>query len=193
MKADAMRFIGLDISLARPGVGIIDLGRNETASLSLPTKPDKTSWERQKIGVEGVLNIIQPGDVVVFEDISRAALYGVLGNAADRLEMMGYLKHSIPKITGLPFLLAEPNILKGFATGKASADKKEVRVAIRDFWGMPVANGDEADGFTLALLGRHTLAPAEELDAKRSKFREKFKAYNGRFLTEMQQSWNFRN
>jgi len=171
------RFVGLDVSLARTGVGIIDAGRGDRASLSIPTSNKLTSWERQKVGVEGILKIIQPKDIVVFEDISRAALYGVLGNAADRLEMMGHLKHTIPKITGLPFLLAEPSILKGFATGKASAEKKKVREVIREHWQMPVANGDEADGYALALLGKAGFIE-EDLDPKRKKSLDKFKIIN---------------
>lgn len=171
-----MRLIGVDASISRTGVGIIDLDRGEVTSFSIPTKKKEATDVRMMQALDGVLQALHPGDVVIMEDFGMASLYSVSSLVIERIELAALLKYKCPEVTGYPILLAMPSHLKGFIAGKVSAHKAEVRLALKEIWGIDSGNTDESDGLSLALLAKNILIPGE-LDKKRLGLVEKARKY----------------
>ena len=70
---------------------------------------------------------------------------------------IGWLHWQVARIChrfGLRLIVVPPVQLKIFATGSAHADKSIIVRAVSRRWGSEVANDDEADAVTLAMLGQ---------------------------------------
>jgi len=169
-----VRIVGIDPSLSRTGVCVIDA---EDASVTLHSITSKSSddiFSRQKKAVHAVRALLCAGDVTVFEDFGVSARFAPSGRFCERIEMCGMLKLIAPLVTGLPWLTLSPPLLKGFATGRTSAHKREVIQAVLRDWGVSARNDDEADAFVLARYALAVLA-GESCFAKRI---SRFEAYS---------------
>jgi Holliday junction resolvasome RuvABC endonuclease subunit len=147
-----MRYVGIDPSLSRTGLCIIDDAGIEARSL--PTSRKLSIYDRQLQIVKSAAAQIRAGDIVVLEEFGISARFAPSGRFVERIEICGMLKFLLPKVTGLPWFSVPPNLLKKFVTGKASSKKDEVISSVRDNWKVMVNNDDEADAFGLAAYAR---------------------------------------
>lgn len=158
---EVKRVVGIDPSLTSTGLAIIEPGSGKIPYVtSVKTgRAGFSDFKRQKIMLQGVLNVLQPGDAVVMEDFGVSGMYAPSGKFAERLELCGMIKFFIPLMTGQPWLGVQPTQLKKFITNVGSAKKSEVRTAVETILQRPVANSDEADACALAYIGVATFFP----------------------------------
>lgn len=167
-----MRIIGIDPSLSRTGVCIID--GSDVGVSSIVASSKLLVYERQTAMVKGVCNLLQKGDVVTLEEFGASARFALSGRFVERIEICGMLKLLIPRATGFPWLSVSPTLLKSFVAGKASAKKNDVLFSVREQWKVNVGNDDEADAFGLAVYTRAVLHG----DKRYARKVEKFIAYS---------------
>ena len=174
-----MRIVGIDPSLQQTGVCILEAGQ-PPETLSIRSKKQESVYRRQRQILSDVKDCLLIHDIVVLEDFGISARFAPSGCFCERLELLGMLKLMCPAVTHLPWLSMAPTMLKRFVTGKGTAHKDEVEMAVRVTWGVPVHNDDEADAYGLA---RYAQAVLYEEPAYASR-REKFEAYgvNGAHL-----------
>lgn len=161
-----MRFVGIDPSLTRTGVSIIEESGKQSC-FSIKTNSKNSDLERQIDMAAGVLRLLQLNDVCCMEDFGIAARKGQGGKFAERLEICGMIKGGIRKETRMPFLTCPPNVLKMWGAGVGSADKPRVLKAVQDFWGVDAKNYDEADAAVMALISKYALLGEVVPDRKR--------------------------
>ena len=136
-------------------------------------------WRQRQI-LSDVKDHLRIYDIVVLEDFGISSRFTPSGRFCERIELLGMLKLVCPAVTQLPWLSVAPTMLKSFVSGKATAHKEDVEKSVREHWGVPVNNDDEADAYGLA---RYAQAVLYEEPAYASR-REKFEAYgvNGEHL-----------
>ena len=153
-----MRIVGIDPSLSRTGLCILEDGETPvTASIRVDSKD--SIFKRQRSIVEEVRLQLTRNDVVVLEDFGVSARFAPSGRYIERIELCGMLKLVAPAITRLPWLSVAPTMLKSFITGKSSAHKCDMLQAVQSQWDVQAANDDEADAFGLA---RYALAAIDQ-------------------------------
>jgi hypothetical protein len=135
-------------------------------------------FKRQKELIRMVGSCLKPGDVVVYEDFSGGR-WQPSGKFIERIELLGMMKLVFQRKTGLPYLVCRPNHIKMFVANKASASKDEVKVAVKNLWGCPVKNQDEADAAALAMVGAALVNGNVDLKGKREKAVNSVLDYNG--------------
>lgn len=163
-----MRIVGIDPSLSRTGICIIDGNSVSACNISAPRK--LSVYERQVRMVKGVCDLLQKGDVVTLEEFGVSARFAPSGRFVERIEICGMLKLLTPRVTGFPWLSVPPNLLKSFVAGKASAKKSDVLISVREQWKVNVSNDDEADAFGLAAYTRAVLHEDRRYARKVEKF-----------------------
>lgn len=170
------RIVGVDPSLGRTGVGLLEDG--EVRALSIrTTKKDGSDYDRQRKIARELVRHLSPGDLVVFEDFGAGGRFQPSGKFVERLELVGMMKYVCPLRTRRLFLEVRPSHLKSFVAGKAAASKETVMTAVRLRWGCEVDNQDEADATALALVGAAVVnGNAHDLYGKR-KVLEKIKGW----------------
>jgi len=151
-----MRFIGIDVGIAKTGVAVYDYssGMIETHSVTSGTKND--TMVRQEQIIEGVKALLRPGDIVVFEEFGFGGRFGVSGKFVERVELLGRLKQVCLGATGMCYLGSSVQMLKKFVTLRGDSKKDKIEAMVKKAWGIPVSNDDEADACGLALLGAYT-------------------------------------
>ena len=146
------RYVGIDPSLTRTGVAILETGLVTPISItsSNKTRPDVRLFRI----VSEVSKYLKHGDVVVFEDFGFGGRFNRnSGKLIERLELLGMLKLRAMQITHLPILTALPSWIKKFLIARGSrVSKDDIVKEVRERWCISVANDDEADASGLALL-----------------------------------------
>ena len=164
-----MRIIGIDPSLSSTGVCVLEHGKSPLLR-SIKTKRSQSVFERQRETVGALRYVLSKGDVVVMEDFGVSAQYQPSGRLFERIELCGMIKLVAPSITGFPWFLATPSMLKSFVAGKASARKEDVVKAVKDVWKIPVGNDDEADAFGLSRYAVAAFTEETKYKTKTAKF-----------------------
>ena len=164
-----MQIIGIDLSLSSTGVCVLEHGELPKL-LSIKTKRSQAVFDRQLEIVSRLRQILKSNDIVVMEDLGVSAQYQPSGRLFERIELCGMIKLVAQAITGFPWFLATPSMLKSFVAGKASARKEDVVKAVKDVWKIPVGNDDEADAFGLAMYALAAFTEDPKYKTKTAKF-----------------------
>lgn len=163
-----MRFVGIDPSLSRTGVAIID---NESVELhSVKADAKYSIYRKQRSLVKQIRELLKRNDIVIFEDFGVSARFAPSGRFCERIELLGMLELVCPAATTLPWLSVAPTMLKSFLTGKSSSHKSEVLAEVNSRWGVDASNDDEADAYGLAKFGQAMVLDEEPHRKRKVKF-----------------------
>lgn len=154
----ARRVVGLDLSLSSTGMSD---GRRSKA---VQTEPGTRLEARFAHIVQEVIDFVDDpfqgrlADVVVIE--SGAFSRGAQAASAEQLAGLRYLVRVSLWARHIPFALVTPTGLKAYVTGKGVATKQQMVEAVRDRYGVDLADVkvkdgryDLADAFGLAAMG----------------------------------------
>ena len=145
-----MRVIGIDPSLSATGVVDADGGLH-----TITSKPDDGTVADRARRIATITAHLRPhrltdAHLVVIEGpaFSRQGQAGVHLRAGLWWRIVGLL-HS----AGVPVAEVSPSALKKYATGKGTADKSDMRMALYKRAGLDVPSDDEADAWWLRQMG----------------------------------------
>ena len=141
-----MRIVGVDASLTSTGIAVIN-ENNRQETLTIQSK--NTGSERLIEIRKKLLQIVDDADLVVIEDYAFAR-----ANQAHQIGELGGVLRVMFHELGLNVLKVAPSAVKKFATGKGVASKEQMAVAVYKRWGKEFATNDEADAYTLAIIGQ---------------------------------------
>lgn len=167
-----MRVIGLDTSLTRTGVAIIDSWARSTTAHSIVTKEpgaetSRTRIERIEYITAQVMSRIGTLDetLVVIEGNAQSSR---MGKVWDRAGLWWNIVFTLDA-SGVPFAICPPNTRAKWATGKGNAHKDDVGIAIDRMWHDIGTNNDERDALCLATMGAQYLGwPVQTLSRHRT-------------------------
>lgn len=150
-----MRIIGLDPSLARTGVGIIEYSGFARAEIveSKGRRGDSLEMRDARIGdiVSGVMAFVVHSTALVV--IESGAYAAVGGSAWDRAGLWWRLVENLHR-RDVPVVTVAPTTLKKWAANSGRADKSDVAVAMARLWPAVEAPSNDAwDGLALATMG----------------------------------------
>lgn len=153
-----MRVAGLDLSLVRAGVAILQdgvpakitsVGHSSVASASYADRSKRMTSQCQS-----VLRLLDgpPLDMAVIED--QLAHGPMLPSALDRSALWwGVYSALLQK--RVPVVVVNPMTLKVWVTGKGTASKTDMLDTVRGWYRQPITNHDEADAVGLATVGAY--------------------------------------
>jgi len=157
-----MSYVGIDLSLTRTAIAIIDSYGGVTIRQKATTGRADASIRDRLHRLNDIANWVC--DVVVGEptDLSAWAIEGPsIGskNAASAHDRSGLWWMVTDAITasgmGYP-IVVPPTVRAKYATGKGNAGKDEVLAAVIRRWNFaPVENNDQADAFVIAAIAAH--------------------------------------
>ena len=170
-----MRFVGVDLSLSRTGLCIIDENGGVVAS-SIKPNQGLGILDKQLSICRQIAHALQLDDIVCIEEFGVSSRFSPSGRFIERVEMIGMLKVLVPGKTAAPVFGCPVNRLKQFLAGKASAEKDAMLRAAQVQWGAPVKNHDEADAFGLAKIMQAAMLDQPVVGKQRTAL-EEFKKY----------------
>lgn len=164
----ALRVLGIDPGLTRCGVGIVDVGRDRSASLvhvgvvrSEPSEPIERRLATIAAGIRAVIDAHRPAVVAVERVFSQHNRQSVMGTAqASGIALL------IAGERGLPAATHTPTEVKAAVTGYGAADKRQVQLMVARILRLEEIPqpADAADALALALChawrGGAAAAPA---------------------------------
>lgn len=159
-----MIVVGLDLSLTNAGIAVLDQGIPKLlASVGHPGK-NGASWAHRNRRIVSQLRAVTDPiigtnrraglwpDLAVIEGPSYGSEFG---DQFDRAALW-WATYSALAAKRVPVGVVAPGTLKKWATGKGTAKKADVLLAVRRDWpDSHVANHDIADALTLAAMGAH--------------------------------------
>lgn len=153
-----MRVAGLDLSLVRAGIAILQDGRPAKITSVGHASVSGASYEmrsrRMTSQCQSVLRQLDgpPLDLAVIED--QLAHGPMLPSALDRSALWwGVYSALLQK--HVPVVVVNPMTLKVWVTGKGTASKTDMLDTVRGWYRQPVTNHDEADAVGLATVGAY--------------------------------------
>lgn len=155
------RILGIDPSLARTGVGILDYAdpihaRAEIVE-SFGRRGDTIRDRDARLNViaNEVCAYAVPTTVLAVIEAPAFGAHG--GSTWDRAGLWWRIVHRLHG-RDIPVVMVAPTTLKKWATGSGRADKSDVAVAMARLWpGVDAASNDGWDGLGLAHLGAQAL------------------------------------
>lgn len=148
-----MKIIGIDLSLAATGIGIVIDGHPITPVTI--TTSSATDLGRLREITSGAACCAQGATLAVIEGPAHSRS----GGAGHHLlaGLWWHLRHKLDRAE-IPVAVVPPTSLKKWATGKGNAAKETVLIAaLRRFPGCEIRNNNEADATWLACAGAHHL------------------------------------
>lgn len=153
-----MRVAGLDLSLVRAGVAILQDGRPAKITSVGHAGVAGASYEMRSRRVtsqcQSILRLLDgpPLDLAVIED--QLAHGPMLPSSLDRSALWwGVYSALLQK--RVPTVVVNPMTLKVWVTGKGTASKTDMLDTVRGWYREPVSNHDEADAVGLATVGAY--------------------------------------
>lgn len=164
-----MKIAGIDPSLTRTGIAIIDSATKSTTCHSIETKalPKLPKGQRHSLIerrdrlqciLESVFSLAGDAALIVIESpaLSRSNAgtferYGLWWLIADTFLQPGLRQ------PGTPIALVSPTTRCRWATGKGNATKDAVMLAVDRVWPGVASNNDEADALAFATMGAQWL------------------------------------
>lgn len=145
-----MKYIGLDLSITGTGYSVITDKGVRIASGSLKTKPGELDVIRFARIAESLFEATrpEPDDLILIEDYAFSAK----GQITRLAELCGVIKDRIYFQKGCSFLIAAPQHLKMFCTGKGNAKKELMMKEAFKKWGLDSLDNNEVDAFVLSKL-----------------------------------------
>lgn len=158
MKKTVPRVVGLDLSVTATGICWTD-GQCVTIGGDSKLGDNRLVAIRDAIR-EACFDTVkkQPVDLVVIEDLpNHAQGAGITGR------VQGVAREHLCR-EGIPYALVIPSVLKKFATGKGTADKTAMTMALYKRTGLELADDNQVDAWWLRATGmQHLGAPVVEL------------------------------
>lgn len=137
-----IRVIGLDLSLTATGIAAAD---GETL-LTVGGDAKEGDHRLVKIRDMVVREASDEVDVAAVEDLPRT----VHGSSSTGM-VQGVIRVALRDL-GVPYVLVPPATLKMYATGKGSADKADMRMALFQRAGLDVKDNNQVDAWWLRAL-----------------------------------------
>lgn len=160
--------VGLDLSLARTGVVVLD-GDNLVTSGVVKSKPDGDS---PKDELDRLVEICTNIEKMVFESDRRVDIISIEGlafmarntTALVQLAGLNYFVRKMCVDRGVPFVIVAPTSLKKFISGKGVGDKNIMMLEVYKKYGFTFLDDNENDAFVLAKIGQHISEGVEGSD-----------------------------
>lgn len=158
--------IGLDLSLAKTGIVILEDGESVYQGL-VKSKPSGPSPRKEALRLIDLCRDIEltiedqiakysdTPDIVVIEGLAFMARNTT---ALVQLSGLNYLVRSMLIMRDWPFVIVPPTSLKKFVTGKGNAQKDLVLLNVYKNWGGEITDDNIADAFGLAKIGEGLLS-----------------------------------
>ncbi|OPX89584.1 MAG: Crossover junction endodeoxyribonuclease RuvC [Pelotomaculum sp. PtaB.Bin104] len=139
-----MKIVGIDASLTGTGVAVLN-GSLHTETI----QSKKTGTERLIEIRERIRDIVNGADLVVLEDYAFSR-----PNQAHQIGELGGVLRVLFHEMGVKVLLVSTGQVKKFASGKGTADKRDIAIAVYKRFGQEFKTSDETDAFVLAKIGQ---------------------------------------
>jgi crossover junction endodeoxyribonuclease RuvC len=153
-----VKVAGVDLSLVSTGVAVVDRGEVEDyarTEVHLVQPKRLKGLQRLRAITRGVLELVAQRDLVVLEGPAYHMTAGQQGHH-ERAGLWWHLAEAIDTAQ-VPVLVAPPQAVKTYATGKGNASKELIAVEVaRRFRTVPAAQlttSDASDALILAALG----------------------------------------
>ncbi|MGC4050633.1 MAG: hypothetical protein QM757_14755 [Paludibaculum sp.] len=146
MAADAMKVVGLDLSMSATGIA------HATGERTLTFRSGLSREQRLVMIRDQVLELLEPTTVFVIEDLPENVKYGgVPGGMVHGVVRVALLEHDAP------YVLVPPSSLKAYTTGKGGASKDEMLVEAVRRLGFAGHDHNQADALWLRAMGHDAL------------------------------------
>ena len=135
-----MKILGLDLSITATGVADHDGGTS--------TIKPATAGDRRLVTIRDAVGLVVGGcDLVAIEELPpiRAHALGILG-------MVHGVVRSALIMWRIPYVLIPPGNLKKYATGKGSATKPDMRMALFQRAGLDLRDDNQVDAWWLRAM-----------------------------------------
>ena len=185
-KNTSMFFVGLDMSLLRPGL-CMDHPRDGHYCTSY-NNPDKDRYTHRIARFNGIVKILLhkmkpalrvPGrTIILMEDYA----FGASGKTFEIAECCGILKWRLFYEAGIRpenFLLCSNTHLKMFACNKGNAAKELIIKECYKKWGFDTNDNNEADAFVLWKIAQ-ALRDGKHITAYQADVLDRIKKYNAK-------------
>jgi crossover junction endodeoxyribonuclease RuvC len=142
-----MKIVGLDLSLTSTGVAVLLTNRGEESTRVIKSKkfgPERLAQIRNEIITE-----IIPCDFVVIENYS----FGSRGRSIFSTGELGGVIRVLLWENKISYLEVAPSQVKKYCAGSGKAEKDQMIHHVYKRWGKECATSDEADAYTLAMIG----------------------------------------
>jgi Holliday junction resolvasome RuvABC endonuclease subunit len=159
----APRVIGLDLSITATGIA-----DHTGATRCVGGKADRGDQRIVDIATE-ISAVCDGADLVVIEDL---AVHGP-GNGMAAAQVMGAVKATLLRTT-TPYALVPPSSLKKYATGKGTAGKPDMAVALYKRAGLELGDDNQVDAWWLRAMGMHNCgAPVVDVPTEQRRVLER--------------------
>lgn len=189
-----LSIVGIDVSLRSTGIALITLPSLEIHLDKIVPKKVLSIPAKQMTIVSATSYYIAEADIIVFEDFGIGYRYGVTGRLLERVELLGMLKF-VGFNYGKIVTTVSVSMIKQFAAGKASADKKDVKEGISSLFNITPNSYDESDALSAAaivacyidlfIMKSGACSSAFQLDGKKIKVIDKFGSMYGEGLKHL--------
>jgi len=147
-----MTWVGIDQSYT--GFGLALLGHDE-----VHTVLGKFESAKYGTGPGRLLDIERwlTRELSVLDTVEHVCLEGYANGAKFGREIAGELGYAVKRtlyLLGMPYNVVPPTSVKKFATGKGTAKKNEMLLAVYKRWGIEFSNDNLADAYTLAEIAK---------------------------------------
>lgn len=156
------RVLGIDLSLTRSGVGIIDYAEPQCSARveiveSSGKRADSLAVRDQRIVQIANEVLVYAPDSTVLAVVEGPAMRAMNGSVWDRSGCWWCVVHGLHR-AGVRVVTVPPATLKKWATGRGNADKSDVSVAMARLWPQVESpSNDGWDGLALATAGAQHL------------------------------------
>jgi len=158
------RVLGLDLSITATGVADITRhGRIITSTIRTDPKDFSRDERGTRLRLTHIVSIIaelipdgDPPALVAVEGPS----YGSKGNALHQLAGLWWLTYDHLVRAALPVVVIPPGQVKKYATGKGTADKTAMAVALQRHAGIELGDDNQVDAWWLRCMGLDYLGEA---------------------------------
>lgn len=157
-----MRVLGIDLSLVKTGVGIIDysdpqcLARVELVESTGRRADSLLDRDRRMHRITEEITTYAPGSTTLVA-VEGPAISRAGGSSWDRLGLWWRVVHRMHQ-ANFRVVVVNPSTLKKWATGRGNADKSDVSVAMARLWPeVESPSNDGWDGLALATMAAQSL------------------------------------
>ena len=149
--SDSGQIIGLDLSLTSTGVAVYDEDTDCITTDVIKTCNKHTDTERYYTILHRISNYFISKNVFFIEGYSFGS-FSKSSSMSKLIELGGIIKYDL-WLKGVPYIKVPPTTLKKFITGKGNAKKEDIKLAVYKKYGREFKTSDEADAFSLVVLG----------------------------------------
>jgi crossover junction endodeoxyribonuclease RuvC len=153
-KAEIQLVIGLDLSLTSTGIAVYNIIDDNIFTLAVSTSSKDIYMARySKIlkVIKDIDHFLLPVSLFFIEGYSLGS-FGKSSAMSNLIELGGIIKYDLAS-RGRSYISVPPTTLKKFITGKGNSKKEDIKLALYKKYGQEFKTSDEADAFSLAIMG----------------------------------------